>query len=99
MDFSSDYIVEIKKRVIAEEDPSNTCRNYPNKDFENYMDCDDKFIAETLKDITNGLNVTPPWITDKLNDVTVTPVPWLNTSWQKRSKEGNIFIHNPHCTF
>ena len=98
-DFSSDYIVEIKKRVIAEDDPSNTCRNYPNKDFLTYKDCDDKFIAETLKDITDGLSVTPPWITDNLNDVTVTPVPWLYTSWQKYSKEGNIIIHNPHCTF
>ena len=98
-EFSADYIVEVKKRVFAEEDPSNTCRNYPNQDFATYMDCDDKFMAETLKDITDGLNVIPPWLTDNLDDVTVTPVPWLNASWPKYSKEGNIYIHNPHCTF
>ena len=92
-EFSADYIVEVKKRVIVEEDPSNTCRNYPNEDFATYMDCDDKFMAETFKDITNGLNVTPPWLTDNLNDVTVTPVPWLNASWPKYSEEGNIYLH------
>ena len=81
-------MVQIKKYVIAEEDPSNTCRDYPNEDFETYMECDDKFMADTFKDITDGLNVTPPWLTDDLNSVTVTPVPWPNLSVTKFGKEG-----------
>ena len=85
-EFSSAYIVKIKKHIIAEEDPSNTCRDYPNEDFATYMECDDKFMAKTYKDIVDGLNVTPPWITDDLNSATVTPVLWPNMSWTKWGK-------------
>ena len=91
-EFSSDYIVQIKKRIIAEEDPSNTCRDYPNEDFATYIECDDKFMADTFKDITDGLNVTPPWLTDDFDSVTVTPVPY--NSWEKYSKEGIYIISN-----
>ena len=37
-----------------------------------YKECDDKVMADTLKNM--GLNITPPWLTDNLDDVTVTPV-------------------------
>merc|ERR1712192_19775 len=90
-EFSSDYIVELKKRVMVEEDVSNTCRNYPNEDFETYMDCDDMFMAETLRNITDGLNVIPPWLNDNLDDVTVTPVPWLNASWPKYKRVLSLY--------
>ena len=91
-EFSSDYIVQMKKRVIAEEDPSNTCRNYPNEDFGTYMECDDEFMARTFKDITDGLNLTPPWLTDDLNSATVTPVPWPNISLAHFGR-GNIYVY------
>ena len=68
----SEYIVKIKKNIFVEEDPGNTCRNYPNEDFASYKECDDKVMADTLKNM--GLNITPPWLTDNLDDVTVTPV-------------------------
>ena len=68
----TEYIVKIKKNIFVEEDPGNTCRNYPNEDFASYMECDDKVMADTLKNM--GLNITPPWLTDNLDDVTVTPV-------------------------
>ena len=85
-ELSSHYIVQIKKRKIAEEDPSNTCRDYPNEDFATYMECDDKFMAKTFKDMMDGLNVIPPWITDDLNSVTVTPVLGPNMSGTKYGK-------------
>ena len=34
------FIVKIKKNVFVEEDPSKTCRNYPNPDFVSYQECD-----------------------------------------------------------
>ena len=71
--FSSGYIVKMKQNINVEEDPGNTCRNYPNKDFASYKDCDDKNMADTFKDIVDGLNITPPWLTDNLDSVTVMP--------------------------
>ena len=92
-ELSSHYIVQIKKRKIAEEDPSNTCRDYPNEDFATYMECDDKFMAETYKDTMDGLNVTPPWITNDLNSTTVAPVLWSNFSWTKYGKNNERRIY------
>ena len=89
--FSSGYIVKMKKNINVEEDPGNTCRNYPNKDFASYKDCDDKNMADTFKDIVDGLNITPPWLTDNLDSVTVMPVElpaWdPDTLRRKRSME------------
>ena len=51
------------------------------------MECDDKFMAKTFKDIMDGLNVTPTWITDDLNSATVAPVLWSNFSWTKLGKK------------
>ena len=98
-EFSSNYIVQIKKRIIAEEDPSNTCRDYPNEDFATYMECDDRFMVETFKDIMNGLNVTPPWITDDLNSATVTPVFWPSFSETKVGKNDGRGIYIFHVSF
>ena len=32
------------KTVFVEEDPSQTCRNYPTSEFESYSECDDKYM-------------------------------------------------------
>ena len=68
------YIVKLKKNVFVEEDPSRTCRNYPNLDFESYMDCDDRYVKEKFKGFFPGLNLTPPWLTNNLDTVTTEPV-------------------------
>ena len=36
------YRVKMKKRVFVEGEPGRTCRNYPNSEFESYMESDDK---------------------------------------------------------
>ena len=94
--FSSGYIVKMKKNINVEEDPGNTCRNYPNQDFASYKDCDDKTMADTFKDIVDGLNITPPWLNDNLDSVTVMPVElpaWdPDTLRRKRSMEENMHI-------
>ena len=68
------YIVKLKKNVFVEEDPSRSCRNYPNLDFESYTDCDDKYVKERFKSFFPGLNLTSPWLTDNLETVTMEPV-------------------------
>ena len=89
--FASNYIVKIKKSVFIEEDPSNTCQNYPNKVFATYRDCDRKSMNTLFNKIVGGLNVTPPWLTNNLSSVTVTPVPRQTPNWQNNSKTTLFF--------
>ena len=74
LDKFSSYRVKIKKMVVIEGEPGNTCRNYPNSDFESYRDCDDNYMKTTLQNAAPGLNLTPVWMTDDLSKVTTTAV-------------------------
>ena len=57
------YMVEISQRVFVEEDPTNACRDYPNKDYLSYEQCDDHFVRSLLP------GLTPIWLTDDLSEV------------------------------
>ena len=48
--WENQYAVKILGSQVAEEDPGNDCRNYPNDDFLSYKDCDDDYGAETDED-------------------------------------------------
>ena len=52
------YMVDISQRVFVEEDPTNTCRDYPNQEYLSYQECDDHFV----KNLLPGL--TPIWLTE-----------------------------------
>ena len=87
----SGYIVKLKKNVFVEEDPSRTCRNYPNPDFESYMDCDDKYVKKRFKGFFPGLNLNPPWLTDNLDIVTTEPVDF-NDMEEQQTRKNNFHI-------
>ena len=74
MENYASYIVRIKTDVLVEEDPSKTCRNYPNDNFASYKDCDDQFMRGKLEEVAPGLDLTPPWLADDLDNVTSQPV-------------------------
>ena len=74
VDKYSGYIVRINKDVFVEEDPSKTCRNYPNANFASYKDCDDQFMRDKLEEVAPGMDLTPPWLADSLDNVTSQPV-------------------------
>ena len=57
------YMVDIAQRVFVEEDPANSCRDYPNEEFLSYQHCDDQFVRSSL----NGL--TPIWLTEDFAEV------------------------------
>ena len=57
------YMVDISQRVFVEEDPTNTCRDYPNQDYLSYQECDDQFV----KNLLPGL--TPVWLTEDFAEV------------------------------
>ena len=71
----SKFVVKIKKTVFAEEDPSQTCRNYPTSEFESYTECDDKYMKKKIEEISPGKNLTPVWMTENLDTVTSHPLP------------------------
>ena len=58
------YVVDINQRIIVEEDPSSTCRDYPNQVYESYQECDDQFMRNILPP-----ELTPIWITDDFERV------------------------------
>ena len=60
---SRSYMVEISQRVFVEEDPTNTCQDYPNEKHFSYQECDDQFV----KNLLPGL--TPIWLTEDLAEV------------------------------
>ena len=57
------YMVNIAQRVFVEEDPEESCRDYPNEEFLSYQHCDDQFVRSRL----NGL--TPVWLTEDFAEV------------------------------
>jgi hypothetical protein len=72
----STFVVQIDENVFVENDPSKNCQNYPNNQFETYKQCDEDFIAKTLR--TNfGPKFLPIWATN-LTDVSYTK--WENAS-------------------
>ena len=70
----SQYAVKIRKRVFVEEDPKTSCQNYPYDKFTSYAECDTKFMKDTIEKAAPGLNLTPPWLTEDLDLVTMQPV-------------------------
>ena len=86
VDKYSSYIVKIKANVLVEEDPSKTCRDYPNPDFASYKDCDDQYMRDKLGEAAPGLDLTPPWLADHLDNVTSQPVIF------SRQMLGNIYL-------
>jgi hypothetical protein len=68
MGITKSYIVNLKKNVFVEEDPSKNCQDYPNADFETYGECDDHFMKEYVATSSPGL--VPIWLTEDLDNVT-----------------------------
>jgi hypothetical protein len=60
------FVVNIKKSVFVEEDPTKNCRNYPNPDYASYRECDDQWMKDT---VAPGL--VPIWLADTMETVTI----------------------------
>ena len=73
---SGAHIVDISQRFFFEEDPTNTCQDYPNQEYLSYQECDDQFV----KNLLPGL--TPVWLTKDFAEVS-THVIWENGNYGK----------------
>ena len=60
------YAVEISKNVYLEEDKSKKCADYPNSEFDTYMECDDRY----MKNICQRFQLAPIWLLDDFSHVT-----------------------------
>ena len=61
------YVVKLKENVLLEEDPLAKCRNYPNKDYDSYNDCDEDFL---IKIFQKYFRFYPIWVTSNKSLVT-----------------------------
>ena len=43
------YSIEFRQNIFIEEDASKNCRNYPNKEFKSYSECDYDFVRTYLR--------------------------------------------------
>ena len=43
------YVVKINENIRLEENPLADCRNYPNKDYASYNDCDEDFVIKIFQ--------------------------------------------------
>ena len=66
------YQTEISQTVYTEKDLTKNCVIYPTKHYKDYKSCDQKFGLSMLSNAF-GQNMTPPWATDDVKDVTSTP--------------------------
>ena len=55
--------------------PGETCRNYPTSEFKSFTECDDQYVKRRINQLASGLNLTPVWMTNKLDLVTTQPLP------------------------
>ena len=53
--------------------PGETCRNYPTSEFKSFTECDDQYVKRRINQLASGLNLTPVWMTNKLDLVTTQP--------------------------
>ena len=87
------YIARIKSNVFVEEDPSQTCRDYPTSEFSSYMDCDDHFMRRKIDEVAPGLNLTPVWLTDDLDMTTTQPLPIDNNRTLSKDSLSEQIMH------
>ena len=62
-----EIIVQLSQFIKTERDEESKCRNYPNKEYLNYNDCDQTYIQKIIQE---KFNITPFWATQDLDNVT-----------------------------
>ena len=53
--------------INTEEDETKKCKNYPNKDYGSYQECDNNYLYNQFR---NNFGIMPVWVTDKFEEVT-----------------------------
>jgi hypothetical protein len=70
------YVVEMKKTVFVEEDPTKSCRSYPNPEHASYKDCDHQWMRDHVAARAPGL--VPIWLAEDFTNVTASYDQYFN---------------------
>ena len=62
------YSFEFSQNIFVEKDSSKNCKNYPNKKFKCYSECDQDFVKRSLKDL---YSLQPFWAASVNDTVTL----------------------------
>ena len=62
-----DIAVKLSQTIYSDEDKRNPCANYPTEDYENFGECDRRYINNK---IYNATGIQPFWTADSLDNVT-----------------------------
>ena len=68
-------IIRISQEINTERDSEAKCRNYPDEEYQSYMDCDTSFVHDELNE---RQTIIPFWATNDLEEVTQTYVEPMN---------------------
>ena len=60
-------ILKITQEINSEEDERANCTIYPNKNYESFNECDQKFVFDMVNQM---MNITPFWSTKDFKSVT-----------------------------
>ena len=64
---SRTYALTLSQTIDLEEDEGKNCRNYPNKNFTSYRECDENFVYNEVK---NNYNMMPFWAARSMDEIT-----------------------------
>ena len=62
-----ELIVQLSQDIKTERDEESKCRNYPNKEYLSYNDCDQTFVQKIMKE---KFSIKPFWASQDLDNVT-----------------------------
>ena len=59
-------IFKISQSISSEEETNKKCRNYPNKNYKSYQECDEQYLQDIFK---KKFKIMPPWVATDLDQV------------------------------
>ena len=63
------YALTISQKIDLETDKGKNCKNYPNKNFSSYRECDENYV---YNEVVKNYNMMPFWAAKKIDEITHT---------------------------
>ena len=64
-----EYTIQISNNIFVPEDKTKNCAVYPNRVFESYRDCDEKFLQNFVSSF-DPPDLVPVWLAESFGNVT-----------------------------
>ena len=61
------YALTLSQTINLEGDEGKHCKNYPNKNFSSYRECDEDFV---YNEVVNNFNIMPFWAAKSIDEIT-----------------------------